>query len=125
MARMFPSGARTQVLPLYTIPDDSTKKFTEAIESAKFQSDLKYYPGQAMLQRKEWDGDNERVWNTAQKLWDVFWEEDGSVSIGFEKPYVKHRNGVEWIYVPEAEKNLPPPVSALDIAKEIINQLQI
>lgn len=124
MVRMPPIGMRTQVLPLYIVPDTSIEKISEAIEAAKLKSDLIFHMEQTMPKQEEWDGDNERVWNTAQKSWDVFWKEDGAVDIDFAKPYVKHKNGVEWIYVKEAEKILPPPVSSKDIAQEITNQVQ-
>lgn len=120
-----PPGASTQVLPLYTIPDNNIEELAKDIESAKLQSDMKYPPEQDVLDRQDWDGDNERVWNTAQKSWSIFWREDGTVHIDFSKPYVKHRNGVEWIYVPEAQKILTPPVSSHDIAEEVIRQTQL
>lgn len=61
-----PPGARTQVLPLYIIPDSNIKKFAEAIESAKLENDVRY--NQDVSIREEWDGDNEKIWNTAQKV---------------------------------------------------------
>lgn len=120
LVRMPPAGLRTEVLPLYTAADNNFEKFVEAIECAKLQSDVRY--NQNVSDREEWDGDNEKIWNTAQKSWDIFWEEDGSVSIGFSKPYVKHRNGVEWINVPEAKKSLAPNTSSSNIAVEILKQ---
>ncbi len=117
-----PPGARTQVLPLYIIPDDDIEKMEEVIESARLKSDVRYQMMEIVAEREEWDGDNEKVWNTAQKNWDIIWRGDGSVSINFAKPYVKHRNGVEWIFVPEAKKILEPPVVSKDIAQEIIRQ---
>lgn len=115
-----PPGARTSVLPLYAIPVNNIDRLVESIGAAKLKSDVRY--NQDTLSREDWDGDNEKVWNEAQKHWDIFWNEDGTVDIGFAKPYVKHRNGMEWILVPEAKKILQPPVSLLDIAEEIVNQ---
>ncbi len=116
-----PSGAPTQVLPIYITPENDIKKLTEAIESAKLKSDTRF--NQDVSDREDWDGDKEKVWNTSQKSWDVFWNENGTIDIDLAKPYVKHRNGVEWIYVPEAKKILQPPVSSSDIAREILNQI--
>lgn len=118
-----PPGARTSVLPLYAIPDDNVDQLIESIGAAKLKSDVRY--NQDTLNREDWDGDNEKIWNKAQKHWDIFWNEDGAVDIGFAKPYVKHRNGMEWIFVPEAKKILQPPVSSRDIVQEIIRQTQV
>lgn len=122
MVRMPPIGMSTQVLPLYIVPDDNMEEFAEAIEAARLQSDFKFPSEHIKPDREKWDGDNERVWNTAQKSWDVFWDENGAVVIAFARPYVKHKNGVEWIFVKEAEKSLVPPPSPQDIAQEILNQ---
>ncbi len=119
---MPPIGMSTQVLPLYIVPDNDSEKFAEVIEAARGKSSFAFDPKQVKPDREEWDGDNERVWNTAQKSWDVFWDEEGGVIIGFAKPYVKHRNGVEWIYVKEAEKSFAPNASSSDIAEEILIQ---
>lgn len=123
--RMPPIGMSTQVLPLFIVPDNNREKFVEAIEATKAQSSFKFDYKEVKPDREEWDGDKGRVWNTAQKSWCVFWDEHGGVIIAFSKPYRKRRAGVEWIFVKDAEKNLPPPVSSRNIAQEIINQLQL
>lgn len=124
LVRMPPMGMRTQVLPLYIVPDINREKFAEAIEAAKLQSDLRFYYDHIKPNREEWDGDNEKVWNTAKKNWDIIWRDDGNVSINPAEPYVKHKNGVEWIFIKDAKKVLSTPVSALDIAEEIVKQIK-
>ena len=122
MVPMPPIGMSTPVLPVYIVPDNDSERFAEVLEAARGQSNFTFDPKQ-VKPREEWDGDKERVPNTAQKSWCVFWDEEGGVIIGFAKPYVKHRKSVEWIFVKDAEKNLLPPVSSHDIAQEILNQV--
>lgn len=120
---MPPMGLRTQVLPLYIAPVESIEKFADAIEFARSQSDVTSYSEKVVSQREKWDGNKERIWNTAKKTWDIIWRDDGSVSINPAEPYTRHRNGVEWKFIKDAKKILPPPISARDIAEGILNQI--
>lgn len=124
LVRMPPHGASVEILPVYTVKGDNVEQLAQAIESARLGSDAQYPPKQSILKRQKWDGKNEEVWNKAQKSWSILWADDENVYICPSVPYIKHKNGVEWIFVKDAEKNLPPPVSSLNIAQEITNQIK-
>lgn len=124
LVRMPPLSMRTPVLPLYIVPDNDTKKLVQDIELARLGSNVEFCRDKSISDRIPWDKKDDKVSNNAKKLWDIIWREDGSVSINPAIPYVKHRWGMEWIFVKDAKKILPSPVSALDIAKEILSQLK-
>lgn len=122
LVRLPPLGLSIEVLPIYKVKGNNIEQLAHAIESARLGSDAQYPPKQSNLERQKWNGENEHVWNTATHAWSVYWEENGSVSLD-PKTRIKHKDGVEWRFVPEREKVLLPPVSSHDIAQEILNQL--
>lgn len=123
LVRKPPIGLRTEVLPLFTSPGRHLEKLARAIESARLNSNFQNPQNQENLERQNWDGEKGKVWEHAEKLWNIFWEEDGSVSISLSKPAGKHKEAIEWKSVPDSERTLPAPVSSPDIAQEILNQL--
>lgn len=117
-------GFRTQILPLYKASRNDVEKLTKAIESAKLGSDVRSHQKNMETHFNKWGEDDEKVWNEAQKVWDVIWREDGSVSINPALPYANHKDGTQWRFVKDAKKIMQLPVYSQDIAQEIINQVK-
>ncbi|MCL4382243.1 MAG: hypothetical protein M1575_02830 [Patescibacteria group bacterium] len=109
------------VNPVIKLQDFSIEKLSQAIDSAHIVSKSHFDPDHANLEIKPWDGEKNRVWNHALKLWSLWWKEDGSVDMDTENPDKMYRGDMQWKTI--SEKTFSPPVSTKDIAREILKQL--
>lgn len=116
-----------EVNPVYKV-ERNKEKLIEAINAARSQSISRFHPGHDNPEIKPWNGEKEKVWNKASKSWSIWWNSDESVEISLDEPYDPNEPDLEegkaWMDVKGARKLLSSPVSALDIAKEILSQLK-
>lgn len=120
LVRMPPIGMRTEILPLYTSSNNSDY-LAQAIQSAKLCSNFQNSFNEN-TNKQRWVVDKDKVRDNSKKLWEIFWEEDGSVSINLSIPDKKYKGGMMWKSVPNSERIFSPPVSSRDIAQAILSQ---
>ncbi|MCL4382244.1 MAG: hypothetical protein M1575_02825 [Patescibacteria group bacterium] len=128
--RIQPFGFCRQVEPVYMVQFSDGKKLAQAIESARLGSDVskeRYFQHQIRTDVTPWDGDYGKVWAKAAKLWEVDWYEDGSVEISPQESYDPNEpdlgEGKAWRGIDGARKILLPPLSAQNIAEEILSKV--